>query len=91
MGKDTDVCARCGEQGIAKGDIGLRTSKDLELIMVVRRDHGVEKKVPLQPKVCGKCGFVDLFVQNPENLKIGPDDKPIDPGFKERPLLEYDF
>lgn len=90
MGEPT-VCSKCGSKSIVKGDIGLRTSRDLELIMVVRKDHGIEKKVPLQPRVCGKCGFVDLFVQNPERLKIKPDDKPIDPDFKHRPILEYDF
>lgn len=88
---DPNCCARCGEQGILKGDIGLRTSRDLELIMVVRKDHGIEKKVPLQPRVCGRCGFVDLFVEAPQNLRITPQDKPVDPDFKHRPLLEFDF
>ncbi len=87
----SEVCSKCGEKSLVKGEIGLRTSKDLELIMVVRKDHGVEKKVPLQPKVCGKCGFVDLFVQEPSNLKISSSDKPVDPDFKQRPILEYDF
>jgi predicted RNA-binding Zn-ribbon protein involved in translation (DUF1610 family) len=85
------ACSKCGEQAIVQGEIGLRTSRDLELIMVVRKDHGVEKKVPLQPRVCGKCGFVDLFVQSPENLKIVATDKPIDSSSKDRPILEYDF
>lgn len=88
---DPNICNKCGEKGVLKGDIGLRTSKDLELIMVVRQDHGLEKKVPLQPRVCGKCGYVDLFVQNPSNLKITSQDKPINPDYKHRPLLEYDF
>ncbi|MBI4389926.1 MAG: hypothetical protein HY580_07080 [Nitrospinae bacterium] len=88
---DPYTCAKCGSNGILKGDIGLRTSRDLELIMVVRKDHGIEKKVPLQPKVCAKCGYVDLFAQNAEQLKISPQDKPINPDFKNRPLLEYDF
>lgn len=91
MHKEIEVCSKCGEKNPIKGDIGLRTSRDLELIMVVRKDHGVEKKVPLQPKVCGKCGFVDLFVQDPENLRILSTDKPANPDFKQRPLLEYDF
>jgi len=91
MHRTIDVCSKCGEKSLIKGDIGLRTSRDLELIMVVRKDHGVEKKVPLQPKVCGNCGYVDLFVQDPENLKILSSDKPINPEFKQRPLLEYDF
>jgi hypothetical protein len=30
-------------------------------------------------------------VESPENLKITSSDKPVDPGFKQRPLLEYDF
>ncbi len=85
------TCHRCGQTSLIKGDLGLRTSRDLELIMVVRKDHGIEKKVPLQPKVCGKCGFVDLFVENPEGLKICSSDKPINPDFKNRPILEYDF
>ena len=88
---DPGVCGNCGCKGILKGDIGLRTSRDMELIMVVRKDHGVEKKVPLQPRVCAKCGYVDLFVQNPGGLKITSEDKPINPDFKHRPLLEYDF
>ena len=86
-----NTCSKCGGESIVKGDIGLRTSKDLELIMVVRRDHGVEKNVPLQPRVCGKCGFVDLFVEDAKNLKITSSDKPVDPNFQARPLLEYDF
>ena len=88
---DPEVCGHCGCKGILKGDIGLRTSRDMELIMVVRKDHGVEKIVPLQPIVCGKCGFVELFVQNPQNLRITTKDKPINPDYKNRPLLEYDF
>ncbi len=91
MAITSNECNKCGEQSIVKGEIDLRTSKDLELIMVVRKDHGVEKKIPLQPRVCGKCGFVDFFVQSPENLKIVPKDKPIDSGTKDRPILEYDF
>ncbi|VAX26604.1 hypothetical protein MNBD_NITROSPINAE05-263 [hydrothermal vent metagenome] len=85
------ACSKCGEQAIVQGEIGLRTSRDLELIMVVRKDHGVEKKVPLQPRVCGKCGFVDLFVQSPEHLKIVATDKPVGSNSKDRPILEYDF
>jgi len=91
MSSTQKACARCGEQAIVKGEIGLRTSKDLELIMIVRKDHGVEKKVPLQPRVCGKCGFVDLFVESPENLKIVATDKPIDSSSKDQSILEYDF
>ena len=88
---DPNACGKCGSKTILKGEIGLRTSRDLELIMVVRKDHGLEKKVPLQPRVCGKCGFVDFFVESPEQLKITTRDKPIDPDYKNRPLLEYDF
>lgn len=88
---DPSVCGKCGEKSILKGDIGLRTSRDFELIMVMRRDHGVEKKVPLQPRVCGKCGYVDLFVRDPANLRITAQDKPINPDYKHRPLLESDF
>jgi predicted Zn-ribbon and HTH transcriptional regulator len=88
---DPNTCGKCGAKSVLKGEIGLRTSRDLELIMVVRKDHGIEKKVPLQPRVCAECGFVDLFVENPENLKITSSDKPIDPDFKQPPLLEYDF
>ena len=65
--------------------------KDLEQIMVVRRDHGVEKKIPLQPKVCSQCGSVSFFVDNPKTLKISSNDKPIDPNFKTKPILESDF
>lgn len=86
----SNSCARCGAESILKGDIGLRTSRDLELIMVVRKDHGIEKKIPLQPRVCGQCGFVDLFVSTPQNLKITTEDKPVNPDFQ-RPLLEFDF
>ena len=86
-----DICNKCGQKSILKGDIGLRTSKDIELIMVMRKDHGIEKKVPLQPLVCGKCGYVDLFVQDPSNLRITTEDKPINPDYKHRPMLESDF
>jgi hypothetical protein len=88
---DASTCSKCGGTTLIKGEIGLRTSRDLELIMVVRKSHGIEKKVPLQPRVCGQCGFVDLFVETPENLKISPQDKPINPDFKHRPLMESDF
>lgn len=88
---DPNICGKCGGKSVLKGDIGLRTSKDLELIMVVRKDHGIEKKVLLQPRVCAKCGYVDLFVESPQNLKITSSDKPINPDFKHRPLLESDF
>ncbi|OGW28746.1 MAG: hypothetical protein A3K09_01575 [Nitrospinae bacterium RIFCSPLOWO2_12_FULL_47_7] len=88
---DPHTCSKCGSKNILKGDIGLRTSRDLELIMVVRKDHGIEKKVPLQPRVCESCGFVDLFVQNAAQLRIVAGDKPINPDFKHRPLLESDF
>ena len=88
---DPNICGKCGDKSILKGDIGLRTSRDMELIMVVRKDHGVEKKIPLQPRVCGKCGYVDFFVQAPENLKITSGDKPINPDYKHRPLMESDF
>ncbi len=59
--------------------------------MVVRKDHGIEKKVPLQPRVCAQCGFVDLFVENPENLKITSTDKPVDPSFKQSPFSNTIF
>ena len=88
---DSNICSNCNGKSILKGDIGLRTSKDLELILLVRKDHGVEKKIPIEPKICGECGFVDLFVRNPKHLKITSKDKPINPDFKNRPLLEYDF
>lgn len=91
MTGDPNTCSKCGAKSVLKGEIGLRTSRDLELIMVVRKDHGIEKKVPLQPRVCGQCGFVDLFVENPEHLKITSTDKPVDHKYKPRPLLESDF
>ncbi|MBT3513929.1 MAG: hypothetical protein HN474_01255 [Nitrospina sp.] len=85
-----DTCTSCGGQ-VLKGDICLRSSKDMEQILVVRRDHGVEKKVPLLPKVCSQCGSVFFFVDNPKILKISLNDKPIDPNFKTKPILESDF
>jgi predicted nucleic-acid-binding Zn-ribbon protein len=91
MPYNRDTCSKCGEKSILKGEIGLRTSKDKELIMVVRQDHGVEKSVPLQPSICCKCGFVDLYAQDPTHLKISSEDRPINPDFKQRPLLESDF
>ncbi len=91
MSSKSEICSKCGEQSLIKGELGLRTSRDLELIMVVRKDHGVEKKVPIKPSVCCKCGFVDLFVSNPSNLKICSTDKPIDPDFKQRPILSMIF
>ena len=91
MSNISDTCAKCGNKSIVKGEIGLRTSRDLELIMVVRKGHGIEKKVPILPHVCGKCGYVDLYVEDPSNLKITSTDKPIDPDYKYRPLLESDF
>ena len=90
MTNDINICGNCGGQ-ILKGDICLRSSKDMEQIMVVRQDHGIEKRIPLHPKVCSQCGSVSFFVDNPKNLKIGSDDKPIDPEFKTKPLLESDF
>ena len=89
MSNSRDTCSKCGEKSILKGDISLRTAK--ELIMVVRQDHGVEKSVPLRTSVCCECGFVDFYVEDPANLKICSEDKPINPDFKQRPLLESDF
>ena len=91
MSKTKEICSRCGEKSIIKGEINLRTSKDKDLIMVVRQDHGVEKSVPLSPSVCCQCGFVDFFVNDPVHLKICAEDKPINPDFKQRPILESDF
>lgn len=91
MANKRNTCSKCGAKSIVKGDIGLRTSRDLELIMVVRKDHGVEKKVPLQPNVCGKCGFVDFYVSDAENLRIQQSDRPIAADSRQRPILEYDF
>ena len=91
MAENRDTCSKCGEKSILKGDIGLRNSKTMDLVVVVRQDHGVEKNVPLQPKVCSKCGFVDLYVKDAAHLKICAEDKPINPDFKQRPLLEADF
>ena len=90
MPKNFDVCSNCGGQ-ILRGDICLKSAKDMEQIMVVRQDHGVEKKIPLQPKVCSQCGLVSFFVNNPDSLKIGSNDKPINPNFKTKPILESDF
>ena len=90
MTNDINICGNCGGQ-ILKGDICLRSSKDMEQIMVVRRDHGVEKKVTLQPKVCSQCGSVSFFVEDPKTLRISSNDKPIDPNFKTKPILESDF
>ena len=91
MSSDRDTCSKCGEKSIVKGDIGLRTSKTNELIMVVRQDHGVEKSVPLQTCICSQCGCVDFYVQDPVHLKICSEDRPINPDFKQRPLMESDF
>ena len=91
MSSDRDTCSKCGEKSIVKGDISLRTSKTNELIMVVRQDHGVEKSVPLQTSICCQCGFVDFYVQDPVHLKIFSEDRPINPDFKQRPLMESDF
>ncbi len=90
MPENFDACTSCGEQ-IIKGDICLRSSQDMEQIVVVRRNHGVEKKIPLNPKVCSKCGAVSFFVNDPDTLKINTSDKPVDPDFKEKPILESDF
>ena len=90
MTDNFDTCTSCGGQ-ILKGDICLRSSKDMEQILVVRRDHGVEKKSSLLPKVCSQCGSVSFFVDNPKTLKISSNDKPIDPNFKTKPILESDF
>ena len=90
MSEKQNICNSCGGQ-ILQGDIDLRSSKDMEKIMVVRRDHGVEKKIPLQPKICAQCGLVSFFVNNPNSLKIGSNDKPVDPNFKSKPILESDF
>ena len=91
MPNDRDTCSKCGDKSIIKGDISLRTSKTNELIMVFRQDHGVEKSVPLQTNICSQCGFVDFYVQDPVHLKIFSEDRPINPDFKQRPLMESDF
>lgn len=85
------VCAKCGKSDIITGDIGLRTNRDKELIMVVRKYHGVEKKVPLQPLVCGSCGHVELRAEDYESLQVRPEDKPINRDYQSSPIQEYDF
>ena len=47
MSKNRDTCSKCGEESILKGDIGLRNIKTMDLVVVVRQDHGVEKNVPM--------------------------------------------
>ena len=32
-----------------------------------------------------------FFVRNPDSLKINSGDKPVDPNFKTKPILESDF
>ena len=91
MPNDRDTGSKCGDKSIIKGDISLRTSKTNELIMVFRQDHGVEKSVPLQTCICSQCGCVDFYVQDPVHLKICSEDRPINPDFKQRPLMESDF
>ena len=91
MPNDRDTCSKCGDKRIIKGDISLRTSKTNEFIMVFRQDQGVEKSVPLQTNICSQCGFVDFYVQDPVHLKICAEDRPINPDFKQRPLMESDF
>jgi hypothetical protein len=34
---------------------------------------------------------VDFYVQDPVHLKICSEDRPINPDFKQRPLMESDF
>ena len=50
---DPNTCSKCGAKSVLKGEIGLRTSRDLELIMVVRKDHGIGKKS--SPPTAGLC------------------------------------
>ena len=90
MPENFDACTSCGEQ-ILKGDICLRSSKDMEQIVVVRRDHGGEKKIPRQPKVCWQCGSVSFLVVKPKTLKIMSIDEPREPTIKTKPILESDF
>ncbi len=85
------ACVKCGKSEVISGDIGLRTNRDKELIMIVRKYHGVEKKTPLQPLVCGSCGHVEFKAEDFESLQVSPDDKPINRNFRASPLQEYDF
>ncbi|PIR00590.1 MAG: hypothetical protein COV66_06000 [Nitrospinae bacterium CG11_big_fil_rev_8_21_14_0_20_45_15] len=85
------VCVKCGKSDIISGDIGLRTNRDKELIMVVRKYHGVEKKSPLVPLVCSSCGHVEFTVEDVASLEVSPEDKPINREFRPPPLQEYDF
>ena len=47
MLKIRDTCSKCGKKTILKGDIGLRNSKTMDLVVVVRNEHGIEKKCAL--------------------------------------------
>ena len=60
MTNDINIWGNCGGQ-ILKGDISIRSSKDMEQVMVVRQDHGIEKTIPLKPKVWPECGLVSFF------------------------------
>ena len=61
MTENRDTCSKCGKKSVLKGDIGLRNSKTMDLVVVVRQDHGVEKNVPLKPRICGGCGSSSVW------------------------------
>ena len=65
MAENRDTCIKCGEKSILKGDIGLRNSKTMDLVVVVRQDHGVEKMCLCNPRYVENVALLIYMLKTP--------------------------
>jgi len=75
--KPDDTCVRCGSSKIIPRarviDVGDRTSLVGTLRVAVARNPDAaffkgEEKIDTYARVCGECGFVELFAEDPNAL-----------------------
>ena len=75
--KSDDTCGRCGSTKIIPGarvvDRGDNDSESFTLRVAVARDPDAifftgEERIDTSARVCGDCGFVELFAKDPHAL-----------------------
>ena len=69
----SNVCARCGSSKIIPDvqviDKGPNGHGDLQVTILLEPHASIFKGrqyIPLRARVCGDCGFTELFVKDPE-------------------------
>ncbi len=77
--KKSAECPKCGSQSVIKGDrlftFGVGTAKSMLSVETCEKPDALIFKKPhqglLEAWVCVECGFTELYVRNPEEIKIG--------------------